>query len=186
MMATLSTCVPTERSNIFLTGFMGTGKSSVGKVLAARTGRRLVDLDEVVVAGSGMSIPEIFAKNGEPAFRALEREALQQLGSDSCLVVATGGGAVIDPENRRAMRSSGVIVNLTASPDAIGARLTGDDSRPLLREDNSRIKILSMLAEREAYYADADVRIDTSGRTVDEIVQEILFWLKNASRRGVA
>ena len=165
---------------------MGTGKSSVGKVLAARTGRRFVDLDEAVVAAAGMSITDIFASRGEPAFRALESEALYTLASDSCLVVATGGGAVIDPENRRTMRSSGVIVNLTASADSIGERLTGDESRPLLREDGSRSKITSMLAEREPYYADADVRIETSGRSVEEIVEKILVWLKNIPERGVA
>lgn len=185
MMATSTTCVPIERNNIFLTGFMGTGKSSVGKVLAARTGRRFVDLDEAVVAAAGMSVPEIFAK-GEPVFRSMESAALQKLASNSCLVVATGGGAVIDPENRRTMRNSGVIVNLTASPDAIGTRLAGDDSRPLLREDNSRTKIVSMLTDREAFYADADVRIETSGRSLEEIVEEILVWLKNAPQRGVA
>ena len=171
---TFSECI-----HIFLTGFMGTGKSSVGKVLAARTGRRFVDLDEAVVAAAGMSITDIFASRGEPAFRALESEALQKVSLESGLVVATGGGAVIDPENRRVMRATGCIVNLTASADAIGARLGDDDTRPLLQEDNPHSKIVSMLAQRESFYADADVRIETGGRSVADIVDEILVWLKN-------
>lgn len=158
---------------------MGTGKSSVGKVLAKRLGRKFADLDAVIVAAAGMSIPDIFAREGEPEFRRLEREALQKVSQESGLVVATGGGAVIDPENRRVMRAGGCIINLTASADAIGARLVDDDTRPLLQEDNSQSKILLMLAQREPFYADADVRIETGGRSVADVVNEILVWLKN-------
>ena len=179
MTAISTTSVRTERDNIFLTGFMGTGKSSVGKVLAKRLGRKFSDLDAVIVATAGMSIPDIFAREGEPGFRRLEREALQKISLESGLVVATGGGAVIDPENRRVMRATGCIVNLTASADAIGARLVDDDTRPLLQEDNPHSKIVSMLAQREPFYADADVRIETGGRSVADIVDEILVWLKN-------
>jgi shikimate kinase len=164
--------------NIILTGFMGTGKSSVGKILAERLGCRFIDLDELVVAGSGLTIIEIFARHGEQHFRALESEMLKRLESERGLVVSTGGGAVVNPENRRRMRSTGRVVNLSASAGTIKERLTGDVARPLLQGDNSLEKIIAMIAEREPFYADADIRIDTTDKNIEDIVSEILVWLK--------
>lgn len=162
---------------------MGTGKSSVGKILAERLGCQFIDLDALIVAEAGRSIKEIFAEQGEPYFRALEAEIVRRLASENekGAVVSTGGGVVIDPENRRWMRENGVVVNLTATAQAIRKRLAADNERPLLQNDNSLEKIVSMLAEREPFYRDADIRIATTGKGVDDIVLQILVWLKKES-----
>ena len=164
--------------NIFLTGFMGCGKTSVGRVLSKRLGYEFVDLDEAVVHEAGASVKEIFAAQGEPAFRRLESEALQRVAARTGVVVSTGGGAVIAGSNRAVMRGSGSIVNLTAAVEAIAARLSGDSERPLLEGDASTDRIRNMLETREQFYADADLRIDTTAKTVESVTAEILDSLK--------
>jgi shikimate kinase len=164
--------------NIFLTGFMGCGKTSVGRVLSERLGYRFVDLDEAIVAEAGVSIKEIFASQGEPAFRQLESQVLQRVALGAGIVVSTGGGAVLAEGNRAVMREAGSIVNLTASVEAIAARLSGDRERPLLAGDASSERIRNMLETREPYYADADLRIDTTAKTVAAVTAEILQALK--------
>lgn len=163
--------------NIVLTGFMGTGKSSVGKVLAERLGYKFCDLDTVIMGETGLSINDIFAEHGEARFRALESRAVQRVASKQGMVIATGGGAVIDPENRRLLRASGVVVNLCAPPELILERLRSESDRPLLKDDRSLEKIEAMLHEREPFYADADIRIDTAGKKVEDVAQEILAYL---------
>lgn len=160
--------------NIFLTGFMGCGKTSVGRILSARLGYRFVDLDQVIVQEAGCSIKDIFAAQGEPAFRALESRVLGQVAQGEGIVVSTGGGAVIAPENRTVMRSFGIIVNLTASVETIAARVSGDSERPLLQNDTSFERIRSMLESRETFYADADYRIDTSNISVRSVADQII------------
>ena len=164
--------------NIFLTGFMGCGKTSVGRVLSARLGCDFVDLDQAIVREAGVSIKEIFASQGEPAFRRLESQALARVAAGAGAVVSTGGGAVIAPENRELMRQTGSIVNLTASIGAIAARLSRDSERPLLEGDASAERIRSMLEAREQFYADADLRIDTTAKTIEAVAAEILGSLK--------
>lgn len=166
------------KDNIFLTGFMGCGKTSVGRVLSQRLGWTFVDLDQVIVDRSGTSIKEIFASQGEPAFRAVETAALSEVASRQSQVVSTGGGAVIAAQNREAMRGSGRIVNLTASVETIAARVTGDSERPLLAADASVERISLMLQGREQFYADADLRIDTTGKTVEAVASEVIDSLK--------
>lgn len=161
-------------SNIFLTGFMGCGKTSVGRILAASLGYRFVDLDEVIVREAACSIKDIFAAQGEPAFRVLESRVLEKVAHGERMVVSTGGGAVIAPENRAVMRRFGIIVNLTASVETIAARVSGDSERPLLQNDASFERIRSMLESRETFYADADYRIDTSKKTVQLVADEII------------
>jgi shikimate kinase len=163
---------------IFLTGFMGCGKTSVGRVLAERLHCPFVDLDEVIVQEAGASVKEIFAAQGEPAFRRLESLALQRIAAGAKAVVSTGGGAVIARENRAIMRVAGSIVNLTASIETIVTRLSGDSQRPLLEGDVSVERIRTMLELRQEFYADADLRIDTTAKTVLAVVEEILHRLK--------
>jgi len=164
--------------NIFLTGFMGCGKTSVGRVLSERLGYDFVDLDEAVVREAGISVKEIFATQGETVFRRLESEALQRVAARIGVVVSTGGGAVIAGANRAVMRDAGSIVNLTASVEAIADRLCGDSERPLLEGDASLDRIRNMLETRERFYADADLCIDTTAKTVQAVTAEILDSLK--------
>ena len=174
----MPSCRHSRTRTIILTGFMGTGKSTVGRALAARLGFAYRDLDADIVAAAGISINEIFARHGEPHFRALETEAVRRLALTDRVVVATGGGAVIAPENRRLLREAGVVVNLTASVVEIGTRLQDDADRPLLRESRSAERIASLMMEREPCYADADLRIDTTGKTVEDVVAEIVRFLE--------
>lgn len=157
---------------------MGCGKTSVGRVLSSRLGCDFVDLDEAVVSEAGASVKDIFSSQGEPAFRVLESQALARIAARAGVVVSTGGGAVIAQQNRTLMRQSGFIVNLTASVEAIAARLCGDSERPLLQGDASAERIRLMLEGREQFYADADLRIDTTAKTVQAVVAEILACVK--------
>ncbi|HWI40152.1 MAG TPA: shikimate kinase [Verrucomicrobiae bacterium] len=166
------------KNNVVLTGFMGTGKSSVGRLLARRLGFTYRDLDAAVVSSAGKSINEIFAQEGEASFRGAEKAEIRKLSACSRIVLSTGGGAVIDPENRALLKSMGVVVNLTASVDEILLRLKGDSQRPLLREDRSEARLAAMLAEREPWYAEADIRIDTGGKKLEDVAQQILDYLR--------
>lgn len=164
--------------NIFLTGFMGCGKTTVGHVLAQRLGWEFVDLDHAIVEEAGMSVKEIFAAHGEPYFRELESRVLVRIAAGSGQVVSTGGGAVIDRGNRAVMHEYGRIVNLSADVQTILARVRGNNERPLLADAPSIDKISTMLKAREEFYADADLRIDTTGKDVSGVVDEVLDSLK--------
>jgi shikimate kinase len=177
---------PSDKKNIILTGFMGTGKSSIGKLLAERLGYRYVDLDALIVEQAGISINEIFAKEGESHFRSLETGMLANLAGEKTLILSTGGGAVIAEENRRLLHELGVIVNLTASAEEIQDRLQHEHDRPLLNDNRSLERIVTLLEAREPFYADADVRIETSGKRVDEVLNEILARLKKVGAIGQA
>lgn len=177
-MATSTTFVPSSMRNVVLTGFMGTGKSSVGRLLADRLGFSYRDLDALIVAEEGISINEIFARHGEPLFRALETEVVRRMAREERCVVSTGGGAVIATENRRLLRQAGVVVNLTASVDEVCRRLREETDRPLLKDDRSGERIAAMMAEREQFYADAELRIDTTGKSVEDVVAEIIRYLE--------
>jgi shikimate kinase len=165
--------------SLILTGFMGSGKSSVGKIVAERLGIRFVDLDAEIVAEAGCSITDIFARDGEQGFRTMESVLLERLlTSGESGVLATGGGAVIVPQNRLLMRSRGVVINLKVTLDQILIRLKGDTSRPLLAGEDAEKRAQSLLDEREQFYADADIRIDTDGKSVEDVAAEILCSLK--------
>lgn len=167
---------------LILTGFMGCGKSSVGRVLAETLGWPLVDLDAVIVAEAGKSINEIFADEGEAAFRALESICLERLLSGERCVIACGGGVVISEANRRLMRRKGVVVNLTASLPVILARLEGATDRPLYSGDDASSRARALLEAREQFYADADIRIDTDNKSVEDVSADIMRILKELPR----
>lgn len=167
---------------VILTGFMGSGKSSVGTLLAERLGCRYIDLDAVIVEAAGCSINEIFARDGEAAFRALESSWLEHLlTSGEAGVLATGGGAVISPKNRALMREQGLVINLKVTLDQVLARLHGCNDRPLLAGDDAAERAAALMKEREQFYADADIRIDTDGKSVEDVATEILCRLKGFS-----
>ncbi len=154
---------------IFLTGFMGSGKSTSGRRLAEQLGRPFIDLDEYISTRSCSSINEIFACAGESAFRIMERQALLDVapkGEDA--VVATGGGLPVNPDNRRLMKACGTVVFLKASFENLAERVPEESGRPLWNE-----KARSLLMERTPAYEDADIIVDTNEKTVHEVVQEI-------------
>ncbi len=169
---------------IVLTGFMGTGKSEVGRRLAKRLGRAFVDTDELVEARAGKSVATIFSDEGESRFRALERQAVADAAGRTGAVIALGGGAVLDPENLSRVRASGVLVCLTARPDAILARIGDVRQRPLLASGDPRANIERLLDERREAYGAADITVDSSDRNADEVVEEIRGQLDELERSG--
>ena len=164
---------------LILTGFMGSGKSSVGKIVAELLGYRFIDLDSEIVAAAGCSINDIFARDGEQAFRTLESSCLKQiLSAGAGSVVAAGGGAVISAQNRSLMRNHGVVINLKVNLGQVLDRLKGCSDRPLLAVDDAEERANSLMNEREQFYADADIRIDTDGKSVEDVAAVILRCLK--------
>ena len=173
------------RNLVFLTGFMGTGKTAVGRELARRLGRRFVDLDEEIERSAGCSVRDIFARSGEAEFRARERESLERVCRLDAAVVATGGGTPVDPANRRVLRAAGKVICLGADVPTILARVGDGEDRPLLAGTNDRsARIRWLLDARAEAYADADRRVDTSGRDVAEVVGEIAAWLDATDSSG--
>ena len=159
-------------SNIVLTGFMGTGKSTVGKLVARRLKWPFVDSDEEIVRRAGLPIPQIFAQLGEPHFREIEREVCRALAGRQQTVIATGGGMLVDPTNREVMQASGLVVCLSASSKTLARRLRNDGSRPLASGDWR-----SLLARRQAAYDSIPYQVDTSGRKAADVAAEIIaLW----------
>lgn len=167
-------------SHLVLVGLMGSGKTSVGRVCAARLDRPFVDVDEHVESVTGRSVADIFATDGEGAFRALERSAIADVcASPTPLVVACGGGAMGDAESRRRVRAAGFVVWLTADPETLAERVgTGGDRarRPLLGGSDAPVATLARLAavRAPAYEAAAHAVVDTTGLSVDEVATLVL------------
>jgi shikimate kinase len=162
--------------HLVLVGLMGAGKSSVGKRCAELLDRPFVDTDELVVATAGIPFDELWAAEGEQGFRVRERVAVADAAaSPAPLVIACGGGAVIDADNRRVLRARGIVVWLEASPTVLADRLAGDESRPLLA-GGDRATTLTRLADTRAaaYEAAAHVTIDTEGQTPDEVAAAVV------------
>lgn len=167
--------------NIVLVGLMGSGKTSVGRLLARRLGRPLIDTDWLIAQEAGCSIPEIFAAEGEAGFRDREARVIARVAAADGQVVATGGGAVLRPENREALRGSGLVIWLEASPEALyeRTRLQGIAQRPLLASDDPLGRLRSLAQARAgAYAAAAHCAVKTDGRSVETVVADILEILK--------
>ena len=160
--------------HIYLTGFMGAGKTALGAKLAAELGRGFVDLDEEVVRRADMTVSEIFEQRGEPEFRRLESTALAEISSGPAKVVATGGGTVVAAENRRLMQERGVTVWLDVPLSVLLARLdsAATRSRPLARD---RGGLEQLFLDRKRYYRTSDLRIEIDGTTgIDVAVERLL------------
>ena len=162
---------------IVLTGFMATGKTEVGRRLARLLGVPFIDTDKLVEAQAGRTVREVFATDGEAAFRALERRAVADACAVADAVVATGGGALLDPENRRRLAAAAPIVCLTASPEDILTRTGNGASRPLLASATSReerlARIRTLLAERAPAYAVATHTVDTSRLSAEQVAERV-------------
>lgn len=162
-------------NNIYLVGFMATGKTSVGRELAKKKKWQFVDLDELIELEEKRTIADIFAQKGEPYFRKIEKKILKKVAKEKKFVVATGGGIIIDPENIKTMKESGAMVCLSASPDEILKRASGHIHRPLLNVKNPKKRIELLLKLRAPYYLKADKIIDTSKLSVAQVVRKILI-----------
>jgi len=168
--------------NIYLVGFMGTGKTVIGKELSRQKKMHFVDLDELIEAREKRDILEIFAKDGEAYFRKMERQLLSEISHKENYVVSCGGGIVIDPENIRIMKASGTMICLSASADVILERTQKFRHRPLLNVANPKEKITSLLAARAPYYGQADKTINTSHISVKEVVKEAMDYIDRKDR----
>ena len=161
--------------NIVVVGFMGTGKSGVGKLLADKLGREFLELDDIIEKREGITIREIFATKGEPYFRGLEKEAVRETSQKKGIVISAGGGAIIDEENFNNLKKNSVIVCLEASPDVILKRTKGNTCRPLLNVPDPKKRIEELLKERAPYYKKADLCINTDNLTMEEVVEKIVL-----------
>lgn len=160
--------------NVVLMGFMGTGKTSVGKRLAERLGYSLVDMDEIIERREGRSIAQIFAEDGEGYFRRLERRVVRELAERDRLVISTGGGVVLDPRNVDDLAASGVAVCLNACPETILDRVAQEGQRPLLERGDKAERIRSILEDRRGHYERVPHQIDTDQLSLEEVVDLIL------------
>lgn len=167
-----------KKPSLALIGFMGTGKTTVGRLCASRLAYKFQDSDACIVRRAGMSIRRIFAERGEPAFRQWEREVIADLTASDGLVIATGGGAVLDPGNAAALAAGCRVVLLTASVDHILGRVGAGHSRPLLAGvEDPRGHIESMLAQRMPVYRQAAHHVvDTTETPPARIAEEIAAW----------
>jgi 3-dehydroquinate synthase len=160
--------------NLIITGFMGTGKSIVGREAAQRLGRPFVDMDAEIEAQAGKPIPRIFAEDGESAFRAMETALCQKLSGRDGQVIATGGGVLVDPRNRARMLEGNTVICLHADADQILQRVGDDEGRPLLDVDDPRAEIERLLAARHDAYAALPWHVDTSGLSVEDVVDRVV------------
>ena len=168
------------RGNFILTGFMGTGKTSLGKLLATRLGRPFIDIDKKIEDETQMSIPKIFELYGEEHFRELERLAVKELSSRRGLVIATGGGTIKDEVNLRLLKSSGVLICLTTEPEEILYRTSRRGERPVLDGGGEeRLETIKrLLAERKKFYDQADYQVDTTEWSPLQIIDDICRYLR--------
>ena len=164
--------------NVVLVGFMGTGKTTVGKAVASKLGYSFVDVDDMIEKEQGVSISRIFSELGESYFRLLERDMVKSLAMKDRLVISAGGGAVLDTRNVDDLKRVGPLVCLVASPEEILKRVGGSTTRPLLRVPDPLGKIREMLEDRAPFYALADVTVDTTGCKVDEVAEKVFAAVK--------
>ena len=175
------------KNNVVLIGFMGTGKTSIGKLLAVKLGCAFVDLDHKIEADSKMTIPEIFKKYGEKHFRELEKKAVKEVSERRGIVIATGGGTVKDEENIKMLKENGIIICLTADIDEILYRTEHKGDRPVLdnrdkAHGDRRAAIEKLIEERKEFYDQADYKIDTTNWSPMQIIEDINQYLKNGIR----
>jgi shikimate kinase len=175
---------PRHIQNLALTGFMGTGKTAVGRLVASLLHFQFVDTDELLEARAGRSINEIFAQQGEDVFRALERQVVSELAATKKTVISTGGGLGADAENLNSLKQHALVVCLWASPATIWERVRAQTHRPLLRDPSPLDKITQLLATREPFYRQADVLISSEMRSVKDVAHHVLHQFHLAVSRS--
>ena len=176
-----SPAMSVPRTNIGLIGFMGSGKSSIGRLVAGRLGFQFVDTDTLLTAHDGRAIAEIFARDGEARFRDLETAVLKSLGPRDRCIISTGGGVILREKNRALLRGLGFTVWLTASEDVIYARVSRNTKRPLLHTSNPRETVTQLLAARRPLYeAAAQLTLDTTTLTHAQAAEAVMVAARRA------
>jgi shikimate kinase len=168
--------------NIILCGFMGTGKTTIGQVIAATLGWQFADTDHVIETRQGKTISQIFWQDGESTFRQLETALCLEISAWRQTVIATGGGIVLKPENREALTKAGLVVCLDASPELIAERLAGATDRPLLAGDDPIKRIRDLMAARFIAYKALHNHVDTAGQTPQQLADEIIAIWKHVGQ----
>ena len=172
-------------ANIALIGFMGAGKTTVGRLVAEQLHFDYLDTDEMIQSRTGRSITDIFTQTGEPAFRELERQVVAELAARERLVLATGGGLPAGAGNLASLKTHALVVCLWASPEKIWERVRFQTHRPLLHDPDPQKKIRELLSAREPFYKQADVLVNTDTRSVREVAMQVVhqFKLAQSERR---
>ena len=172
-----------KTKNIFLVGLMGAGKTSVGRLLSRRMGKEFYDSDHVIEDRTGVKIMVIFDIEGESGFRSRERDVIKELVRKKGIVLATGGGSILDSENRQHLKNNGTVIYLHASVGELVRRTNHDSKRPLLRTKNVKKKLDDLYIERDPLYRSiADLIFETKNQSVAELVSAISFTInKNVS-----
>jgi len=175
------------KGNIFLIGFMGTGKSTIARELEKMLHTECMEMDEMIVKRQGMSIPDIFEQYGEDYFRDAESKLLMDLKKKENVIVSCGGGVVVRPENIGYMKESGTIILLSATPQTVYERVKNNTNRPILN-GNMNVEYIAGLMEkrREKYERAADITIITDNKNVEEICKEIIKSLENQEDKNVS
>ena len=169
-------------SNLALIGFMGTGKSSVGRMVADHLHFTYLDTDDVLVSRAGKSITEIFTQEGEAAFRKKESALVLELAARTRTVISTGGGLPVNPENLASLKTHALVVCLWASPEKIWERVRGQNHRPLLNAPDALTKLRALLAAREPFYRQADVLVNTEMRSIREVANQVMHQFRLAQQ----
>jgi shikimate kinase len=173
---------PRQIENIALIGFMGTGKSSVGHVLAGLLQFQMVDTDELIEQRAGRRISDIFRQSGEARFRQYERQIVEELAQRQRMVIATGGGLAANQENLASLKQYGLVVWLWASPESIWQRVRHQTHRPLIETPDPLGRIQQLLVEREPFYRQADVLVNTELRAVREVAGQVAHHFRLLQR----
>ncbi len=159
--------------NIYLVGFMGTGKTTVGKLLAVSLKKKFLEMDEAIEQRDGRSIADIFSGKGEAYFRKIEKDILKEISQNKNLVVSCGGGVVMDKENLDILNRTGVTICLQAGAEIIYGRVRNEKMRPLLNVSDPQAKIEELLTLREPFYRQVRLRLDTGRSSPSQVVEEI-------------
>jgi shikimate kinase len=160
--------------NIVLTGFMGTGKTTVGRRVADKLKLKFIDVDTHIEELEKLPIAEVFKRYKEPAFRKMESAAIDELSDKDGLVISAGGGAIMNAANRENLKRKGILVCLTAKTGTILERLKDDLARPLLAGENREETIDKLMKERQAVYDSCPVQVETDGKTIEQVAEEII------------
>lgn len=172
-----------EAKNIVLVGLMGSGKSTIGRTIAKKLGRRFIDTDRLIERKFGKTIPEIFSEEGEEAFRNKEKEIIKKVSQYIGIVISTGGGSIKDQDNLKNLKGSGWLIALYASAETLYKRIEGKRIRPLLLDKEDPVKTLEKLnEERKMLYAKADFQINTENKDINQITDEIIDLLNTNNK----